>query len=105
MAEMHLGEVLNNGLTFKFYVPAGELDGIEQFVGKFVRVTIDGTLEFIGDLVRVSTWKKTQQGEVVAVYQEVTLLVESIASKEGVVRLPDRKDQFVESFSILYATE
>ena len=105
MGELNLGEVINSGLTFKFCVPAGECPDIEQFVGKYVRVTLAEALEFIGDLVRVATKKKTEAGEVVAVYQEITLLVESVSAKEGVVRFPDKKAQFMESFTIMYATE
>ena len=105
MADRIPTECLNDGLVFKFLVPAGELMDIEQFVGKYVVVTIDEGMEFIGDLVRVSTWKKKDHGEIVGIYQQITLEIECIAAKEGEIRFPDKKDPFVESFSIRYAVE
>jgi len=105
MGELHLTDVLNNGMVFKFYVPVEDCPGIESFVDNYVRVTLSGTLDCIGSLTKVTTWSKKEKGTVVAIYKEITLLIESISSKEGEVRFPDKKDSFVEDFTIVYITK
>lgn len=105
MADLIINDVLHNGLTFKFYVPVEECPDIERFVDNYIRVTLSGTLEMIGCLKKVSSWSKKEKGEVVGIYKEITLLIECVTSKEGEVRLPDKKDLIMEEVNILYQTD
>ena len=105
MGEHFLNEVIHNGMVLKFYIDVNECQDIENFVDNYIRVTISNTMECIGVLKKVSTWSKKEKGEVVGIYKEITLMIENIGCKEGVVRFPDRKDVFLEDFVVKFITE
>jgi len=106
MAKITLSnDVLNNGMVFKFLVTAEECPGISQHVDNYIKVIISNTIELIGCLTRVSSWAKKEKGVVVAVYKEITLLVDNISCKEGEVKFPDKKDPFVEDLDIIYISD
>lgn len=105
MAEIRLAEVLNNKMQFNFYVPVEECPDIERFVKNYIRVKIGG-VNYIGELKKVSTWTKKEKGEIIGIYKEIHLRIESISTEGATeLRFPDSKDMFLDDFDILYVTE
>ena len=106
MREITPTELLNGGIKMKFYVPAFQLERIEESVDKEIMIHTD-TMRIIAILDGVSTAKIKKDDEV-NIYKRIQVTVMEIYKRneddndDNILRLPDVKEEFNESFIISY---
>lgn len=106
MKEIRLNEVINKGFVFKFEIPVEDCPDIERFVNKYIRLSIGGTYNLIGVLKKVTaiSRKEKKTGEEL-INKHIIVETENIFQDDGEeLRFPDKNQEFVDDFSILYMT-
>ena len=95
-------EVLNMNFNWKFCIPVHEMQELDNYVTCSIAVNV-GNMKISGTLNKVSTWKKKEKGEIVGIYRQIDMVVQSITPNDAtqVLQFPDKKYQILEDFEIV----